>query len=201
MNRLVRITFLFIFSITTLSTYSNNTLTTKTKDAPIASNSKAVSATDSLYTQTGLDQLIDHNVLNNAMIGFNKINPKKKILAIIDFNKPSTEERLYIIDVEKKQLLFHSLVAHGKNSGGKFASEFSNKNGSLESSLGFYLAGEVINSPKHGYAMLLNGLEDGINNNARDRHIIVHSANYVSQQFINIHGMLGRSWGCPALPP
>ncbi|SMO60617.1 murein L,D-transpeptidase catalytic domain family protein [Solitalea koreensis] len=200
MNGLVKATLLFIFSITTTSTYSNNTTTTKTPDAPIASLSKVLE-TELLYTQTGLSQLIDYKVLFNAMNGFNKINPKKKILAIIDFNKPSNEERLFVIDVQKKQLLYQSLVAHGKNSGEKFASQFSNKNGSLQSSLGFYLAGEVINSPKHGYAMILNGLEAGINDNARERQIIVHSANYVSQQFIKTHGMLGRSWGCPALPP
>jgi hypothetical protein len=198
MNRLVKIALLFILSIITLSTFANNT--TKNPDAPVTSNSK-VSETELLYSQTGLDQFLDYNVLNNAIKGFNKINPTKKILAIIDFNKPSSEERLFIIDVEKKQLLYHSLVAHGKNSGAKYATQFSNQDGSLQSSLGFYVTGNVITSPKHGYSMLLNGLEDGINNNARNRQIIVHSANYVSKAFIKIHGMLGRSWGCPALPP
>ncbi len=121
------------------------------------------------------------------------------IIAIIDYNLPSTEERLFIIDVKKDSLLFTSLVAHGKNSGNNMAVKFSNIDGSHKSSLGFFRTEETYIG-KHGASLRLNGLEKGINNNARSRNIVIHKAKYVSKDFIKKHNRIGRSYGCPALP-
>ena len=100
--------------------------------------------------------------------------------------------------MKNHKLLFSSLVAHGKNSGDKYATSFSNRNGSYMSSLGFYLTQETYQG-SNGYSLRLNGLEEGINDNARQRAIVVHGASYANPSVIK-SGRLGRSFGCPALP-
>jgi hypothetical protein len=155
----------------------------------------------SLWMDCKLDKILSFDVFNTALKGYSKTEKtrKKNIITIIDFSKPSTDKRCYIIDMDKKKLLYRCLVAHGRNSGDNYASNFSNEPESLKSSLGFYLTAETY-SGKHGYSLRLDGLEKGINDNARSREIVIHGADYVSQNFIDMHGRLGRSWGCPALP-
>ena len=121
------------------------------------------------------------------------------IVTIIDFSKPSTEKRLFILDLEKQKILYHTYVAHGKNTGQNVATKFSNNKGSNQSSLGLFRTAESYQG-KHGYSLRLDGLEKGFNDNARSRAVVMHSASYVSEGFIQKHGRLGRSWGCPALP-
>lgn len=128
-----------------------------------------------------------------------EVMEKKNILTIIDFNKSSKEERLFIIDLHKQKVIHESLVAHGKNSGWDIPKSFSNTANSNQSSLGFYVTGETYMG-KHGLSLRLDGLEKGINDNARKRHIVIHSADYVSAGFIHKAGRLGRSFGCPSLP-
>jgi hypothetical protein len=154
-----------------------------------------------LYQDCSLDSLLSFEIFRLAMTGFEKITglQNKKIITIIDFSKPSVQERLFIIDLENKQVLYKSLVAHGKNSGENLAESFSNDPKSLKSCLGFFLTAETYIG-KHGYSLRLDGLEPGINDNARNRTIVIHGADYVSTDFANQHGRLGRSWGCPALP-
>jgi hypothetical protein len=139
-----------------------------------------------------------------AIDGFNKLKEKgiikKSILTIIDFNLPSTEKRLWVIDMETSSILFHTLVAHGKNSGDLYANDFSNQNESLKSSLGFYRTSESYTGA-HGISLRLDGLEKNKNDNARNRAVVMHGADYVSTTFIKNHKRLGRSFGCPALPP
>lgn len=124
---------------------------------------------------------------------------KPDIITIVDFSKPSTEERLFVVNLRTREVLAKSLVAHGRNSGELYASKFSNAPESYQSSLGFYIANETYDG-KHGYSLKLDGMEAGINNQARERCVVVHGADYVSYDFIQSTGRLGRSQGCPALP-
>jgi len=127
-----------------------------------------------------------------------KLNANKRYITIIDFTKPSTEERLWVVDVQHETVLFHCLVAHGKNTGDNWAQHFSNIPESLQSSLGFYVTGKTYTG-KHGLSLYLDGMESGINDKARERSIVIHGANYVSREFIQRTGRLGRSFGCPAV--
>jgi len=121
-----------------------------------------------------------------------------KRLTVIDYSLPSTRKRLWVLDLAERRVLFHELVAHGRGSGDNVATAFSNRSGSLQSSLGLFLTGETY-SGKHGYTLRLQGLEPGINDRAEERAIVIHGAWYVSEEFASRHGRLGRSWGCPAL--
>lgn len=138
-----------------------------------------------------------------ALKGFYELKERglvqKEILTLIDFSLSSNTKRLWVIDLAHNTILYHSLVAHGRNTGEEFATKFSNAAESYKSSLGFYLTGEVYNG-KHGKSLKLDGLEKGINDNARDRAVVMHGANYVSSTFIKNNKRLGRSLGCPAIP-
>lgn len=127
----------------------------------------------------------------------NEIRPDR--LIIIDYSLPSTEERFFVINPQTKELLYKKLVAHGQGSGALYAKDFSNTNGSHQSSLGFLKTAETYQG-KHGYSLRLDGLQPGLNSAARERAVVIHKADYVSSQFIDQNGYLGRSWGCPALP-
>ncbi len=157
--------------------------------------------TRKLWSDCRLQELISFEVFNTAITGLNQINVpvKKNLITIIDFSKPSTSKRFFVIDIESKQLLYSCLVAHGKNSGEDQADSFSNAPESLKSSLGFFITAETYYGT-HGYSLRIEGLEKGINDNARAREIVIHGADYVSYEFIKKYGRLGRSWGCPALP-
>lgn len=123
----------------------------------------------------------------------------KDILTVVDFSKPSTEERLFIINLKSKKIISKSLCAHGQNSGENYASTFSNTLNSLQSSLGVFIASETYIGA-NGLSLKLDGMENGINSNARMRSVVIHPAKYVSYEYIQQNGRLGRSQGCPALP-
>ena len=144
------------------------------------------------------------DVLTLALSGYHQAVATAEIenrtlLTIIDYTLPSTQPRLFIYDPATAEILHTSLVAHGKNTGQNHATRFSNEPGSLRSSLGFYTTGATYHG-RHGYSLRLHGLEPGINDNALARNIVIHGAGYVSTEFADQHGRLGRSWGCPALP-
>lgn len=122
-----------------------------------------------------------------------------RYLVYIDFSQPSTQNRLYLLDMSTCEVELTTLVAHGKNTGENKAKKFSNKPGSYQSSLGLYKTGKPY-SGQHGYSLKLHGLDKGVNNAALDRAIVVHGADYVSKKFIQKYGRLGRSFGCPAVP-
>ena len=138
-----------------------------------------------------------------AFEGYNELKNQgiieKEYLTIVDFSLSSNEDRMWVIDMSTKQIVFQSLVAHGRNSGELFATDFSNKSESYQSSLGFYATGETYVG-KHGLSLRLDGLEYGINDKARDRAVVIHGADYVSEDFVKTNGRLGRSQGCPAVP-
>lgn len=153
-----------------------------------------------MYDMLGLKGKISRDVFLYAVSGYEKIGEfPNNILTIIDFSQPSSNERMFIIDMEKKKLLCSSVVSHGRNSGTVYATDFSNRHGSYKSSLGFYLTGNVYNG-KNGYSLALDGLEKGINDKARERAIVVHGAGYCNPESVRNGGMLGRSLGCPAIP-
>lgn len=157
-------------------------------------------ATQRQYEVMGLEGKLDYTVFHEAINGMSQYDfENPDLLTIIDYTKPSHEERLFVIDLHSDSLLYHTLVAHGRNSGLFFAVRFSNRNRSLMSSPGFYSTAETYHG-KHGYSLKLDGLEQGINDNARERLIVIHGAWYVSEDFIDKHSRIGRSWGCPALP-
>lgn len=156
--------------------------------------------TELVYEQMNLEGIVDFNAFKSAYSGYKKLNNNNNpLLTLVDFNLPSTEKRMYVMDISKRELLYVTHVTHGRNSGGNFATSFSNINGSYQSSLGFYRTAETYMGG-NGYSLRLDGLEKGINDLARPRAVVIHGANYANEEFIKSTGRLGRSWGCPALP-
>lgn len=152
-----------------------------------------------LFQQLNLDDCVSEKAFRQAYTGYQKIqNRQRDVLTLIDFSKPSTQERLFVIDMKKHKLLIKSLCAHGRKSGGVIPTEFSNVSGSHKSSLGFYLTDNTYQG-NNGYSLRLNGLEKGINDKAWSRAIVVHGAKYANPN-VCASGRLGRSWGCPAVP-
>lgn len=188
-----------------MSLHSNETITVSPKLIASTSSTsfevKAVSVYESLHTNNFV--LPNKESFFKALEGFYLLKEKgmvkKDILTIIDFSLSSNSKRLWVIDMATNTILFHSLVAHGRNTGEEYATSFSNENSSFKSSLGFYATGEIYNG-KHGMSLKLDGLEKGVNDNARIRGVVVHAADYVSTSFIKNNKRLGRSQGCPALP-
>lgn len=155
---------------------------------------------DGLYRSMQLEGIVNRKAFTQAVTGYYKINNRKRdILTLIDFSRPSTEQRLFVFDMQHHKLLFSSVVAHGRNSGENYATSFSNESGSYKSSLGFYLT-ESTYQGKNGYSLILNGLEKGINDRARERAIVMHGAPYADPTMVSKGGRLGRSLGCPAVP-
>lgn len=158
-----------------------------------------------LYQDLNVEQQgLRFDVFEKAMTGYFNLKAEdklgtKQLLTLVDFDLPSTQKRLWVLDLANKQVLFHTLVAHGHNSGENMATNFSNKNESNMSSLGFYVTQNEY-AGKHGRSLKLQGVDQGYNDNALLRSVVMHGADYVSEDFIRQNGRLGRSLGCPALP-
>ena len=156
-----------------------------------------------LYTDCALESKLNFNAFRRAYLGYLRLLQEGSVrpdrpLTVIDFNLPSTQKRLYVIDLVQRKLLFHTYTSHGQGSGNEHATSFSNIPDSHMSSLGFYVTAETYQG-KHGYSLRLNGMDKGYNDNARSRAVVMHGADYVSEAFIRRAGRLGRSYGCPAL--
>lgn len=119
-------------------------------------------------------------------------------LTVIDYSKPSTEKRLWVFDLRSHEMAYEELVAHGQGSGGNVPMLFSNDPDTHRTSLGLFVTEDTYMG-KNGYSLRLDGLDRGFNDRARERAIVMHGAPYVSEQFAQAQGRLGRSWGCPAL--
>ncbi|MGG9972486.1 murein L,D-transpeptidase catalytic domain family protein [Ferruginibacter sp. SUN002] len=162
------------------------------------------SAEANIYDSLKLSSIgLARQVFDYAVNGLNYMKEVGKlsndrIISIVDFSKPSSQKRLYVIDLKNFKILFNTYVAHGVNSGTAFANQFSNIPESNKSSLGFYQTSTTYIG-KNGYSMRLHGLEKGINDKAYERDIVMHGAAYVSEGMIRTHGYIGRSFGCPAV--
>ena len=155
---------------------------------------------EQLFEEMELGGTVNFIAFRQAVAGYYKIdNRKREVLTLIDFSRPSTAKRLFVFDMRERKVLFSSVVSHGKNSGDNYATSFSNEYGSYKSSLGFYLT-ESTYQGKNGYSLILNGLEKGINDRARERAIVMHGAAYADPSVVSRGGRLGRSFGCPAVP-
>lgn len=199
---------LLVFLLLSFGKDSNNT--PEIKEATTKSIAKVEKLTveskiESIYHTLNSKNfnLPELRTFSEALKGFYLLKEKgvvqKDILTLIDFSLSSNTKRLWVIDLATNTILFNSLVAHGKNTGEEFASDFSNSNSSYKSSLGFYATGEIYQG-KHGASLRLDGLERGVNDHARERAVVIHGADYVSDSFIRSNKRLGRSLGCPAIP-
>lgn len=189
---------LFFLTCVVLMSFSNS------NDNPSPSPKELVfiEYSDCFYESLN-DKSLNFNAFEIALKGYFELKAKNKLknqryLTVIDMSLSANTERFYLIDVYSQEIVYKSLVAHGIATGEEFAEEFSNTESSHQSSLGFYLTGETYNG-RHDFSLKLDGLES-YNNNARDRGIVIHAAEYVSHEFIKTNGRLGRSYGCPSLP-
>jgi len=148
---------------------------------------------------------LSYEVFNKAMRGYlnirsaGKLNVDNEMLTVCDFTLSSTENRMWVIDLRAKKVVYNTYVAHGHGSGEEFATAFSNDNNSHQSSLGFYITSDTYIG-EHGLSLHLQGIDNGFNDAAYDRGIVLHGAPYVCEKFARSNNYIGRSWGCPAVP-
>jgi hypothetical protein len=205
---------LTLFTVLTGAILSSRSATVKKGAEATKKEAKAVKVASAFNTYVaGVYQAanlsttgLNIDVFQKAVTGYfnlkqnNKLAKKSSVITVIDFNKPSSEKRMWIVDLDKKQLLLNTWVAHGRGSGELMATQFSNRNSSNQSSLGFYVTNEIYYG-KHGRSLKLDGMDNGFNDNARSRAVVLHAANYVCEKTIEATGRLGRSQGCPAVSP
>lgn len=209
MKHLVPLRLLLLMLIPLTFTFATN--------KPAVARVKTIVAKTAATSDAGIDSkmvIYDSLQLNNlglskeafveGLKGYGVLRSQGKlnndsIISIVDFSLPSTQKRLFVIDLENFKLLFNTYVAHGHNSGKEYANHFSNAPDSHMSSLGFYVTQDTYYG-EHGLSLRLEGEEKGINDNAESRAIVVHPADYVSEKTVASLGFLGRSFGCPALP-
>lgn len=151
------------------------------------------------------DESLSYELLSKGLQGYWHLRSQgllrnEQYLTLVDFSKSANEPRFYLIDLEKHRIVLKTYVAHGMKTGGEFAKEFSNEANSSKSSLGFYVTEEPYKG-RRGYSLRIAGQESGYNTHARSRGVVIHGAEYATEAFIRKNGRLGRSQGCPAIPP
>jgi len=158
-----------------------------------------------VYESIKLDKAgLTKEAFEYAWMGYQSLLEKKLIrrpgiITICDFSQSSRRKRMYLVDLVNNKLLMQTHVAHGKNSGAEYATRFSNKSQSLQSSLGFYITRSTYYGG-HGLALTIDGIEPGINDKAKGRKIVVHGSEYVGTDYLRFSKYIGRSFGCPAVP-
>jgi hypothetical protein len=193
------------FAFTFPAKQNSNITATVTKSVSGEKSRSAVDEKMGLYDSLELSTKgLSRQAFEYALTGYNNLLNegkivKNNILSILDFSLPSGKKRLFVIDLEAGQLVYNTYAAHGRNSGTDMATQFSNQPNSFKSSLGFYVTGDTYTG-KHGESLRLNGEEQGINDNALARGIVMHSAAYADENIVATQGYIGRSQGCPALP-
>lgn len=199
--------FLFAVSLFSPVLMSGTTVKTKYKSASYNGINNSLLAVSSavIYDSLKLEEFgLNQKAFDYAWKGYLNLYEKGKIanagyFSIADLSQSSRNKRLYIIDLQEMKLFMNTYVAHGRNSGGEFAKTFSNRPESHKSSLGFYITGKTYTG-SHGLSLEIAGLEKGINDRASSRRIVIHGANYVSNDYIASNPYIGRSYGCPAVP-
>lgn len=199
--RVLPILFLFLLSFKPMTVTENNDPKLLAANAKASLELKVKNLYNSLDVKSFSMPKLEP--FSKALEGYYQLKERgviqKDILTIVDFSLSSTQKRLWVIDMVTNTVLLQSVVSHGRNSGEEFATSFSNESNSYKSSLGFYSTGETYNG-KHGLSLKLDGLEYGINSNARNRAVVMHGADYAAESIIKQQGRLGRSQGCPAVP-
>lgn len=199
MSHFYQITFSFI--LLSLIARFSNTDTFSSTDNYSYGKSESSSWIESLVDSAGIPK----PAINLALNGYLQLKQHNQLqndslIAIVDFSKPSVNKRFFILDIKNQKILKNTLVAHGRNSGIQTAELFSNRINSNQSSLGLFVTQNTYMG-KHGYSLRLKGMDKDLNDNALKRAVVIHGANYVSENFILRNGRIGRSFGCPALPP
>ena len=187
------------------NSYAEEKLVTENKSESIqvpveTKPQKMIIDVKSVYDSLNIKDKIDYSIFQKAYLGYIQIQNKNPgVLIIIDYTRPSNEERFYVLDLNKKKLVYSTRVAHSKNSGLEIPLEFSDDPNSYQSSLGFFVTLGEYNGA-YGYSLRLKGLEENINANAEDRAIVIHGGDIVEDEYIKKFGFAGRSLGCPVLP-
>lgn len=198
--------YLFLVLIFILSTflYFSNAQTGLSKERQLALK-KAELNIKELYNELNAAQYdLSFTAFRYAYIGYQTMKKQhrlnnKELFSIIDFTKDCNSKRFYTIDLEKMKIVYYTYVAHGKKSGERMATSFSDVVESNKSSIGFYITGSTYNGG-NGYSLMLHGDEKGYNSNLAKRSVVVHAADYANEDYIARNGRMGRSLGCPALP-
>ncbi|MFJ1262297.1 murein L,D-transpeptidase catalytic domain family protein [Capnocytophaga canis] len=201
--------FVLFFSLQSVNAENNHTLSVtdsiRSKEYVSLALKKMENNIKELYDEVeGEYYDLNYEAFRYAYIGYQSLKNQqrlneKEILSIIDFSKDSNTKRFYTIDLEEKQIIFHTYVSHGKKSGDKLSTSFSNTKESNKSSIGFFITGSTYMGSK-GFSLRLHGDEKGYNSNVATRGVVIHTADYVSEDYIRRNGRLGRSLGCPVLP-
>lgn len=192
---------LLVLVLSTSFSFIHKPVSTEKNPVDISSNN----VLQAVYEELDLASLgLSKKAYEFALAGYEALRTggqlfNEHILSVVDFSLPSNQKRLFVIDLLKGELLFHTYVSHGRNSGKLVAKQFSNKTNSFQSSIGFYTTGETYQG-KHGLSLRLLGQEKGINDKALDRGIVIHGADYAEDVVAARQGYLGRSLGCPAVP-
>lgn len=116
-----------------------------------------------------------------------------RYFSIIDYTVPSDLRRMFLID-RLTGTISKIAVAHGRFKAGFFNQTlkenkntvkeikyYSNVEGSMASSSGFFIAGQDFNASDFGRSLIVYGIEEGINDNACERDIVIHSHLLVSK--------------------
>ncbi len=184
--------------------YFSNAQTGLSKERQLALKKAELNIKD-LYNELNAAQYdLSFTAFRYAYIGYQTMKKQhrlnnKELFSIIDFTKDCNSKRFYTIDLETMKIVYYTYVAHGKKSGERMATSFSDAVESNKSSIGFYITGNTYNGG-NGYSLMLHGDEKGYNSNLAKRSVVVHAADYANEDYIARNGRMGRSLGCPALP-
>jgi hypothetical protein len=206
---------LFRFTLSLILVIGYGSVTAKPRPAGVANGTKtntfrlernkAIRTAFSIYQEMNLDSAgLNKEAFEYAYVGYERLRKrhllhKATVLSVCDFSQSSSAERMYVIDIFNKKLFYRTFVAHGINSGKEYACSFSNRRNSYKSSLGFYITRQTYHGG-NGLSLRIQGMDRGFNDMAGRRNIVIHGAPYVSTRILKKYGLMGTTFGCPAIP-